>query len=160
MAFDSRLPAAYQEEGPDRDRAGFEDHLRDLRLCRASAPSWIVLPRDVWRRTVTLLKAEPPGRSGLLQPTRSSTVMSSNRIDDSAIEITDGQNWTLAGSPAYRHREDCAGTGRRRAGPGDRAELASSGAAHRHACLAEKPRLTALSRHLPVWLLQTVTARG
>ena len=88
MAFDSRLPAAYQEEGPVVTVLG-SDHLVTFDYAE---PSPIMLfAQRWWRRTVTLLKVGTVVCAVAAYPIMT---VASNRIDDSSIEVA-GQNWTL-----------------------------------------------------------------
>lgn len=88
MAFDSRLPAAYQEEGPVVTVLG-SDHLVTFDYAE---PSPIMLfAQRWWRRTITLMKVGVVIAAVGAYPIMT---VASNRIDDSPIEVA-GQNWTV-----------------------------------------------------------------
>ena len=148
MAFDSRLPAAYQEEGPVVTVLG-SDHLVTFDYAE---PSPIMLfAQRWWRRTVTLLKVGVVVGAVAAYPIMT---VASNRIDDSAIEIT-GQNWTLpeVGVSIVKIARELEGAG----WAGDRANW------HPQARLTAMPAwqsatAEALSRHTS--MLADLTAQG
>lgn len=88
MAFDSRVPAAYQEEGPAVTVLG-SDHLVTFDYAEPS-PVMLFFQRW-WRRTLVMLKAGVVIGAVAAYPVMT---MASHRIDDSNIE-TAGQNWAL-----------------------------------------------------------------
>lgn len=89
MAFDSRLPAAYLEEGPAVTVLG-SDHLVTFDYAEPS-PVMLFFQRW-WRRTITLLKVGIVVGAVAAYPVMT---VASNRIDDSDV-VTAGQNWALA----------------------------------------------------------------
>ena len=89
MAFDSRLHAAYLEEGPDPAEVS-EAHLREL---EDAEPHPIMdIFRGMWRRTVFLFKLSL--FLALVGAYPVSVVMS-HKIDDSDIVFADGQKWAF-----------------------------------------------------------------
>ena len=89
MAFDSRLHAAYLEEGPDPAEVS-EAHLREL---EDAEPHPIMdIFRGLWRRTVFLFKLSL--FLALVGAYPVSVVMS-HKIDDSDIVFADGQKWAF-----------------------------------------------------------------
>ena len=88
MAFDSRLPAAYQEEGPAVTVLG-SDHLVTFDYAEPS-PIMLFFQRW-WRRSIVMLKAGVVVGGVAAYPIMT---VASNHIDDSTVQIA-GQNWTL-----------------------------------------------------------------
>ena len=89
MAFDSsRLPAAYQEEGPAVTVLG-SDHLVTFDYAE---PSPVMLfAQRWWRRTKLVLKIGVVVAAVAAYPV---LTIASNKIDDGPVEIA-GQNWTM-----------------------------------------------------------------
>ncbi|HPF22038.1 MAG: hypothetical protein R3C08_00275 [Hyphomonas sp.] len=89
MAFDSRLHAAYLEEGPDPRELSAE-HLRAL---EDAEPHPIMdFFRGLWRRIVFLFKLTLfLGLVGAYPV----SILLSHKIDDSDIVFADGQNWAF-----------------------------------------------------------------
>ncbi|KCZ90787.1 hypothetical protein [Hyphomonas johnsonii] len=92
MAFDSRLPAAYLEEGPVVTRVG-TDHLVTFDYAEPS-PIMLFFQRW-WRRSITMLKVGVVVGAVVAYPVM--TVMS-HRIDDSDVVLPPSQNWASAES--------------------------------------------------------------
>ena len=88
MAFDSRLPAAYQEEGPAVTVLG-SDHLVTFDYAEPS-PVMLFFQRW-WRRTLLMLKIGVV--IGLVVAYPVATV-TSHKIDDGMISLN-GQNWAV-----------------------------------------------------------------
>ena len=89
MAFDSRLHAAYLEEGPDPNEVTAED-LRELD--EAEPHPIMDFFRGLWRRTIFLFKLSL--FLALVGAYPFSAVMS-HKIDDSDIVFADGQKWAF-----------------------------------------------------------------
>ena len=88
MAFDSsRLPAAYQEEGPEAYVIGPED----LVSFDDAEPSPVMLFfQRWWRRTITMMKVGVVVGAVALYPVMTVT---SSKIDDSSVFLESNQNW-------------------------------------------------------------------
>ena len=89
MAFDSRLPAAYLEEGPDPREVPAE-HLKALE--EAEPHPIMDFFQGVWRRIIFLFKLSL--FLGLVGAYPVSVYLS-HKIDDSDIVLTDGQKWAF-----------------------------------------------------------------
>ena len=107
MAFDSRLPAAYQEEGPVVTRIG-TDHLVTFDYAEPS-PIMLFFQRW-WRRSILMLKVGVVVGAVLAYPVM--TVMS-HRIDDSDVLLATSQNWASpeAGVAINKIARELEGTG-------------------------------------------------
>ena len=89
MAFDSRLHAAYLEEGPDPNEVSAE-HLKEL---EDAEPHPIMdFFQSLWRRIVFLFKL---ALFLALVGAYPASVVLSHKIDDSDIVFADGQSWTV-----------------------------------------------------------------
>lgn len=134
MAFESNLPAAYQNEGPVVSVIG-TDHL--VALDYAEPSPVMLFTKRWWRRVKYMLKLGVVVGAIAAYPV--ATVMSNN-IDDSPIILSADQNWALpqAGVAINKIARELEGSG----WAGDRANW------HPQA------RLTAM----PAW--QTATAEG
>ena len=107
MAFDSRLPAAYQEEGPVVTRIG-TDHLVTFDYAEPS-PIMLFFQRW-WRRSILMLKVGTVVGAVLAYPVM--TVMS-HKIDDSDVVLSSTQAWSSpeAGVAINKIARELEGTG-------------------------------------------------
>ena len=89
MAFDSRLHAAYLEEGPDPNEVT-EEHLREL---EDAEPHPIMdIFRGFWRRVIFLFKLSLFLALVGAYPV---SILLSHKIDDSDIVFADGPKWAF-----------------------------------------------------------------